>query len=138
MVDTWFKVKDQEVLVDTVRIALKQLIVYSICGDSNELSVAVIDNDLTQVLLKSVQLNQTANEKIIVIEPTLTDKLYNSLLEYVRTCELQSLPTILLLNNELRSVIEKLFKASIPNLHFLSYSEIPDDKQIKIIQRIGK
>jgi flagellar biosynthesis protein FlhA len=137
MVDSWSRVKDPEVLVESVRTALKQLIVYSICGNHIELPVAVIDNELTQVLLKSIQLNQTMNEKMVVIEPTLTDKLFNSLLEYVRTCEVQSLPTILLLNNELRSVIEKLFKPSIPNLHFLSHLEIPDDKQIKIIQRIG-
>lgn len=137
MVDSWARVKDQEALGDSVRIALKHLIVYSICGNEKELPVAVIDNDLAQVLLKSIQTNQSVNEKIIVIEPSLTEKLFNSLLEYVRKCELQSLPTILLLSHELRSVLERVFKPSIPNLHFLSYNEIPEEKQIKIVERIG-
>lgn len=137
MVDSWARVKDQEALTDSVRIALKHLIVYSICGNEKELPVAVIDNDLVQILLKSIQTNQSVNEKMIVIEPSLTEKLYNSLLEYVRKCELQSIPTILLLSHELRTVLERLFKPSIPNLHFLSYGEVPEEKQIKIIERIG-
>jgi flagellar biosynthesis protein FlhA len=137
MVDSWARVKDQEALTDSVRIALKHLIVYSICGNQKELPVAVIDNDLVQILLKSIQTNQGVNEKMIVIEPSLTEKLYNSLLEFVRKCELQSVPTILLLSHELRTVLERLFKPSIPNLHFLSYSEVPEEKQIKIIERIG-
>ncbi|MFI4918020.1 MAG: flagellar biosynthesis protein FlhA [Legionellales bacterium] len=137
MVDSWARVKDQDALTDAVRIALKHLIVYSICGNQKELAVAVIDNDLAQILLKSVQNNQTVNDKIIVIEPSLTDKLYNSFLEYVRTCELKSIPTILLLSHELRAVLERLFKPNIPNLNFLSFNEVPEDKQIKIIERIG-
>lgn len=137
MVDSWARVKDQEALTDSVRIALRHLIVYSICGNEKELPVAVIDHDLVQVLLKSIQTNQNVNEKMIVIEPSLTEKLFNSLLEYVRKCELQSIPTVLLLSHELRTVLERVFKPSIPNLHFLSYSEVPEEKQIKIIERIG-
>lgn len=137
MVDSWARVKDQEALTDSVRIALRHLIVYSICGNEKELPVAVIDQDLVQILLKSIQTNQSVNEKMIVIEPSLTEKLFNSLLEYVRKCEIQSIPTILLLSHELRTVLERVFKPSIPSLHFLSYSEVPEDKQIKIIERIG-
>tara|TARA_Y100000588_G_C14256296_1_gene925624 strand:- start:1033 stop:3123 length:2091 start_codon:yes stop_codon:yes gene_type:complete len=137
MIDAWSKVKEQDKLVESVRISLKQLIVYSICGSQHELPVAVLDNELTHILLKSVQVNQSANEKMVVLEPTLTENIYNRLLEYIQKCEVQSLPSILLLNNELRGLIEKLFKPSIPNLHFLSYSEIPEEKQIKVIQRIG-
>ncbi len=92
MVDSWARVKDQEALTAAVRIALKHLIVYSICGNQKELPVAVIDNELAQILLKSVQTNQSVNEKIIVIEPALTEKLFNSFLEYVRTCELKYYP----------------------------------------------
>lgn len=137
MVDSWARVKDQDALTDSVRIALRHLIVYSICGNEKELPVAVIDHDLVQVLLKSIQTNQSVSEKMIVIEPSLTEKLFNSLLEYVRKCELQSIPTVLLLSHELRTVLERVFKPSIPNLHFLSYSEVPEEKQIKIIERIG-
>lgn len=137
MVDSWSKSKDQEILTDAVRIALKHLIVYSICGSQKELPVAVIDNDLAQILQKSIQVNQAAGEKMVVLEPSLTEKIYTCLLEYVQACNLKSLPVILLLTNDLRHLLERLFRPNIPNMHFLSYSEIPEDKQIKIIERIG-
>lgn len=137
MVEAWSKSKDQELLIDAVRVALKHLLVYSICGNQKELPVATIDNDLAQLLQKSIQLSQSAGEKMIVLEPGLTEKMYTALLEYVQTCNLKSLPVILLLTNELRPLIERLFRPSIPTMNFLSFAEIPDDKQIKIIQRIG-
>jgi flagellar biosynthesis protein FlhA len=137
MVESWSKSKDQEVLTDAVRIALKHLIVYSICGNDKELPVAVIDSELAQILHKSIQLNQGAGEKMVILEPSLTEKIYTKLLEYVQMCHLKSLPVILLLTNELRPLLERLFRPTIPNMHFLSFSEIPEDKQIKIIERIG-
>ncbi len=137
MVDGWSKSKDQELLADSVRIALRHLIVYSICGSQKELSVAVIDHDLEQILQKSIQVNQSAGEKMVVLEPALTQKIYTSLLEYVHKCSVASLPVILLLSAELRHFIERLFKPTIPNMHFLSFAEIPEDKQIKIMEKIG-
>jgi flagellar biosynthesis protein FlhA len=137
MVDSWSKSKDHDVLTDAVRIALRQLIVYSICGSQKELPVAVIDHDLDQMLQKSIQVNQGINEKIIVLEPSLSNKIYTSLLEYVQKCSLNSRPIILLLSVELRQLLERLFKPGIPNMHFLSFAEIPEDKQIKIIEKIG-
>ncbi len=95
------------------------------------------NNDLAQILLKSIQVNQGAGDKMVVLEPSLTEKIYMRLLEYVQACNLKSMPVILLLTNELRHVLERLFRPNIPNMYFLSYSEIPEDKQIKIIERIG-
>lgn len=137
MVEVWSRTKDMELLTDSVRVALKHLIVYSISGNQKELPVAIIDNELVQILLKSIQLNQNAGEKMVTLEPALTEKIYTALLEYVHTCNLQSLPVILLLSNELRHLFERLFRPSIPTMNFLSFAEIPDDKQIKIIERIG-
>jgi len=137
MIESWGRAKDIDATTTAVRIALKHLIIYSICGSQNELPVAVIDNELSQILMKSIQLNQSLNEKMIILEPGLNEKMYNKLLEYVKKCDIEALPGIILVHDELRTVLEKLFKASMPNLHFLSFSEIPEDKQIKIVDKIG-
>ncbi|WP_244946902.1 flagellar biosynthesis protein FlhA [Legionella israelensis] len=137
MIHTWSKVKDIEVVTNTVRVALKQLIVYNLSGHLNELPVAVMNNELTQMLMKSIQLNQSLNEKMIVLEPGLTDKIYHRLLEYVKKCDSEGLPGIVLVHDDLRTVLERLFKTSIPNLHFLAFAEVPEDKQIKVVDNIG-
>lgn len=137
MIEAWGKIKDPDAVTTSVRFALKQLIVYSICGNQKELPVAILNNELTQILLKSVQINQSLNEKMVVLEPGLTDKIFNQLLEFVKKCEVSALPIIFLIHDELRAVIERLFKTSIPNMHFLAFAEIPSNKQIKIIEQIG-
>ena len=137
MIESWTKTKDLDALVETVRIALKHLIVYSLCSNNKEVPVATLDNDLAQILHKSIQQNQEAGEKMIVIEPTLTERIYTKLLEYVRKCEIESIPAIMLVSTELRGLLEKLFKSGIPNIHFLTHSEIPDDRQLSIIAKIG-
>lgn len=137
MIEAWSKSKDIEHLLESVRIALKQLIVYSICHHSKELPVAVLDNDLAQILHKSIQQNQEVGEKIVVLEPSLTERIYSKLLEYVRRCEIESLPAIMLVSNELRGLLEKLFKPGIPTMHFLAHSEIPDDRQLCVVAKIG-
>lgn len=137
MIDQWSKIKDLEVLISVVRIALKQMIIYSICGNLLELPVSVLNNELTHTLLKSIQLNNSINEKTIAVDPGLTDKIYSQLLSYIKQCEENSIPAIFLLHDDLRALIERLFKPNLPHVHFLSFAEIPNTKQIKIVERIG-
>ena len=137
MIEAWAKTKDMDQLVESVRVALKHLIVYSICSDKKELPVAVLDNELAQILHKSIQQNLEAGERMMILEPSLTEKVYAKLLEYVRKCEIESMPAIMLVTNELRGLLEKLFKPGIPSMHFLAHNEIPDDKQLNIIAKIG-
>ena len=74
---------------------------------------------------------------MVVLEPSLTEKMYSKLLEYVRKCEIDSVPAIVLVASELRGLLERLFKPGIPNMHFLAHNEIPDDRQLNIIAKIG-
>jgi len=137
MIESWSKNKDVEHLIETVRISLKQLIVYSICTNSKEVPVAVLDNNLAQILHKSIQQNQEVGEKMVVLEPSLTERIFGRLLEYVRQCEIDSIPAIMLVTSELRGLLEKLFKPGIPTMHFLSHNEIPEDRQLSVIAKIG-
>lgn len=137
MIESWAKSKDIDNLVESVRIALKHLIIYSICSGNKEISVAVLDNDLAQILHKSIQHNQEMGERMVVLEPSLTERIYSRLLEFVQKCELDSVPAIMLVTSELRSLLERLFKSGIPNIHFLSHNEIPDDRQLTVIAKIG-
>ena len=76
-------------------------------------------------------------DKMVVLEPSLTERIYSRLLEYVQKCEIDSLPAVLLMTSELRGLLEKLFKPGIPNMHFLSHNEIPDDRELNVIAKIG-
>ncbi len=137
MIEMWSKSKDVEHLVEAVRVSLKHLIVYSLCNNNKEVPVAVLDNELAQILHKSIQQNQEAGEKMVILEPSLTERIYTKLLEFVQKCEVESTPAILLVTNDLRGLLEKLFKPSIPNMNFLAHNEIPDDRQLNVVAIIG-
>lgn len=137
MIESWARTKDIDHLVESVRIALKHLIIYSICSNKKDIPVAVLDNDLAQILHKSIQQNQDAGERIVVLEPSLTERIYSRMLEYVQKCEIDAMPAIMLVTSELRGLLERLFKPGLPNIHFLSHNEIPDDRQLSIIAKIG-
>jgi flagellar biosynthesis protein FlhA len=137
MIEAWSKSKDIDHLVEAVRISLKHLIIYSLCSNKKEVPVAVLDNDLAQILHKSIQQNHEAGEKMVVLEPLLTERIYSGLLEYVQKCEIDSRPAIMLVMSELRGLLERLFKPGIPNIHFLSHSEIPDDRHLNVVGKIG-
>ncbi len=137
MIDSWSKCKEVEPLYESVRVALKNLIVYNISQNDKKIPVAVLEDELAQILHKSIQPSQDIGEKVMMLEPSLTERIYTRMLEYVRKCEVESIPAVMLITRELRPLFEKLFKASIPNVHFLSAEEIPEDRQIILIAKIG-
>ncbi len=137
MIDSWARNKDIDMLYESVRVGLKNLIIYNICQNERKVPVAVLDDNLAQILHKSLQGHQETGEKTMMLEPSLSERIYAKLLEYVQKCEVESLPAVLLVVRELRPMFEKLFKGTIPSMHFISTDEVPEDRQITLIDRIG-
>jgi flagellar biosynthesis protein FlhA len=129
------KSHDPDVLVSAVRIALKRLIVQQINGGSNEIPVITLAPELEQMLHQSLQAGGADGAGI---EPGLAERLQNSLGEASQQQELAGEPAVLLTSGMLRPVLSKFLKHSVSGLHVLSYQEIPDDKQIKIVSAVGK
>jgi flagellar biosynthesis protein FlhA len=129
------KSHDPDVLVSAVRIALKRLIVQQINGGSNEIPVITLAPELEQMLHQSLQAGGADGAGI---EPGLAERLQTSLGEASQQQELAGEPAVLLTSGMLRPVLSKFLKHSVSGLHVLSYQEIPDDKQIKIVSAVGK
>ncbi|MBC3764985.1 flagellar biosynthesis protein FlhA [Neptunicella marina] len=129
------KTQDPDVLVSAVRIALKRLIVQEITNGASEIPVITLAPELEQMLHQSLQ---AGGEDGAGIEPGLAEKLQQSLTEVVQQQEMAGEPAVLLTSGMLRPVLSRFTKNAISGLHVLSYQEIPDDKQIKIVSAIGQ
>lgn len=129
------KSQDPDVLVSAVRIALKRLIVQQINGGTAEIPVITLAPELEQMLHQSLQAGGADGAGI---EPGLAERLQTSLGEAAQQQELAGEPAVLLTSGLLRPVLSKFLKHSVSGLHVLSYQEIPDDKQIKIVSAVGK
>jgi flagellar biosynthesis protein FlhA len=128
------KSQDPDILTAAVRIGLKRLIVQEINGIESELPVITLVPELEQILHKTMQ---SAGGESSGIEPGLAERLQRSLTEATQQQELKGEPAVLLTSGVLRSTLAKFVKNTIPSLRVLSYQEVPDEKQIRIVNAVG-
>ncbi len=128
------KSQEPDILTAATRIALKRLIVQEINGIEPELPVITLIPELEQILHQTMQ---ASGGESVGIEPGLAERLQSSLSQATHDQELKGEPAVLLTSGVLRTTLAKFVKNTIPNLRVLSYQEIPDEKQIRIVQAVG-
>ncbi|ALO41469.1 flagellar biosynthesis protein FlhA [Pseudoalteromonas phenolica] len=127
--------QDPDVLTSAVRISLRRLIVQDAVGGADEIPVITLAPELEQMLHQSLQ---NAGDEGAGIEPGLAERLQASLREAHQTQEMLGDPSILLTSGMLRSVLSRFVKHTIPGLRVMSYQEVPDERQIKIVSSVGQ
>lgn len=129
------KSNDTEVLTAAVRIALKRMIVQEISGPELEIPVITLAPELEQMLHQSMQATGGDGPNI---EPGLAERMQQSLADAAQKQEMVGQPAILLTSGMLRATLSRFVKYTIPNLRVISYQEIPDEKQIRIVSAVGQ
>lgn len=131
--------QDIAALTVQVRKVLRRLIVQSIYGNADDLSVITLEPALEQLLLKTVQQTkqQTGSSDNMILEPSMTEKLQSSLFDAARNQEMAGHPAVLLVSAMLRPVLSTFVRSMADNLHVISYQEMPENKQITIAATIG-
>ncbi|MDO2947268.1 flagellar biosynthesis protein FlhA [Aeromonas simiae] len=127
--------QDPDVLTAACRIALRRLIVQEITGGESELAVITLAPELERILHQSLQAggNEGAG-----IEPGLAERMQRSLADASQRLELEGQSAVLLTSGILRNTLARFVKNAIPGLRVLSYQEVPDDKQIRIVSAVGQ
>ncbi|MDF0532989.1 flagellar biosynthesis protein FlhA [Shewanella sp. A32] len=129
------KSNDTEVLTAAVRIALKRMIVQEIAGSEAEIPVITLAPELEQMLHQSMQATGGEGPNI---EPGLAERMQKSLASAAQKQEMVGQPAILLTSGMLRATLSRFVKHTIPNLRVISYQEVPDEKQIRIVSAVGQ
>ena len=135
LVDTGARSQDIDVLTASCRISLRRLIVQEVAAGAAEIPVMTFAPELEQMLHQSMQ---AAGSDGAGIEPGLAERIQQSLREASQQQELAGEPAVLLTSGILRSVMARFVKYTIPGLRVLSYQEIPDDKQVRIVSVVGQ
>ncbi|PWK49134.1 flagellar biosynthesis protein FlhA [Pleionea mediterranea] len=127
--------QDPAALTSAVRISLSRLIIQNINGLEGELPVITLDPNLEQILHQSLQ---ASNDESVNIEPGLAEKLQRSLKEAAEKQEAAGKAAVLLTSPGLRTSLAHFARFGIPGLHVLSFQEIPDNKQIRVVATVGQ
>ncbi len=128
--------KSQEpgALTAAVREALGRFIIQNISGLDDEMEVIAVNPNLEQLLQQSLA---SATEGGIGLEPGLAQSLQGSLVQAVQRQEATGKPAILLVAQAIRPMLAKFARHVAPALRVLAYSELPDDRQVKIVAVVG-
>ena len=126
------RIQDPQELTAAVRVSLGRSIVQKVIGLEHEMPVMTLEPSLEQLLMQSQ--NSPGG---ISIEPGLADRMFKSLEEMTRKQEMAGQPAILVVSPQLRLWLSQLVRNSISGLTVLSYSEIPDNKKIRVVGAVG-
>ncbi|VFP81076.1 Flagellar biosynthesis protein FlhA [Buchnera aphidicola (Cinara kochiana kochiana)] len=121
-----------EKLTDVTRIALRNFITQKFFLNVYEICVLGLSADIECILLKII------NNKDGQLEPVFSENLINKTKLLVIMQKKNKFPLVLVVHPQLRSLLARLFMISIPELIVLSFSEISEDRTIKIVHTIGK
>ncbi|MEW8424900.1 MAG: flagellar biosynthesis protein FlhA [Candidatus Thiodiazotropha sp.] len=128
------RTQDPGALTAAVRIALSRGIVQQLIGASEEIPVAVLEPTLEQLLQRTLQASEEGQAGF---EPGLAERLQNALAETSAAMEAQGQESVLLVAAPIRAWMARFAKHAAPGMHILSYNEIPDNRQIKVVTTIG-
>jgi flagellar biosynthesis protein FlhA len=126
---------DPEAITTATRAALSHSIVQHLNGNKNDLPIITLDPELEQILLQTLNATGEGNASL---EPGLAENMHKNLNEAAQRQEMAGESSILVVQAGLRNWISRFIRHSIPGLNVLSYNEIPDNKQIRIVANVGR
>ncbi|WP_371259024.1 flagellar biosynthesis protein FlhA [Ectothiorhodospira sp. BSL-9] len=127
--------QDPDVLTAAVRVSLSRSIVQNIIGTATELPLLAIDPSLEQILQKS---SQGASGAGLGIEPGLAERLQRSIAEASQRQEMSGEPSVLVVSPDIRPWMARWLRSAVRGLNVLAYTEIPDNKQIRVVATVGR
>jgi flagellar biosynthesis protein FlhA len=123
------KVQDIDELTGVARIALGRMIVQQYVQHGDELSVMTLAPELEQVLHATVRRGQGGN---IPVEPELAEGLLRSVSKASKDELNSDRPALLVTSPTLRPWLSRILRSRIPGLSVLSYSELPEDTNLRV------
>jgi flagellar biosynthesis protein FlhA len=126
--------QDPNELTAMVRVALGRAIVQQLFPGVNELSVMTLDSRLERLLMQAMQ---SGGPDGAGIEPGLADTLVAQTEAAARKQEQMGFTPVLLVPAQLRALLARFLRRTLPQLKVLSHAELPDSKTIRVTSLVG-
>jgi flagellar biosynthesis protein FlhA len=124
--------QDAQQLTTQVRMALGPAIVQQLYPAAQELQVIGMDRELEYVLSQALQAGGGK-----AIEPGLASTLLREAQNAVQTQEQLGFPTVLLVPGQIRDLMARFLKRTLPQLKVLSQEEVPGFKTVRVTAVVG-
>ncbi|WCM19707.1 flagellar biosynthesis protein FlhA [Paraburkholderia bryophila] len=126
------KVTDAHDLTAAVRLALGRAITQQWFPGTGDMQVMGLDSNLERVLSQALSTGSNPG-----LEPGLAHTLLNETQKAMTRQQNLGLAPVLLVQHALRPMLARFLRRSLPQLKVLSYAEVPDTRNIKVVNLIG-
>ncbi|MBE9609955.1 flagellar biosynthesis protein FlhA [Chitinilyticum piscinae] len=126
------RTQDVDELTAVVRVALGRAIVHQLFPGEEELQVVALEPQLENILLSA-----TSGRSQGGLEPGLAERLLQHAASVSEQVESQGLNPVLITPAQLRPMLSRFLRRSVPSLRVIAHTEIPDSKTIRIIALLG-
>jgi flagellar biosynthesis protein FlhA len=124
--------QDAQILTSQVRMSLGPAIVQQLYPAAQELQVIGMDKELEHVLSQALQAGGGK-----AIEPGLANTLLREARSAVESQEQLGFPTVLLVPGQIRDLMARFLKRTLPQLKVLSHDEVPGFKTVRVTSIVG-
>lgn len=134
MMDAASKHSETDQIVDAIRQNIGNLIIQTMVPMNLPLPVVTLDAELEGLLVKALTIGEDASHPI---EPQLAQQLVEAVDQTARTLPMEARNIALITSPIVRRPLGALLKNRFPDLTVLSYQELPEDKSIEVLAKIG-
>ncbi|MEN3111496.1 flagellar biosynthesis protein FlhA [Uliginosibacterium paludis] len=127
------RTQDAVELASRVRMALGRAIVQQLFPGSAEIDVIALEPGLERILGQAMASGGEGG----AIEPGLADTLLRETAGAAQRQEDLGLPPVLLVPNNLRWLLARFLRRSVPNLKVIAHSEVPESRNIRVVAVVG-
>ncbi|WP_299730415.1 flagellar biosynthesis protein FlhA [uncultured Endozoicomonas sp.] len=127
-------------LTAEVRVALRRAIIQNLVGSQESLPAITMSPELEQILMQSYQQaikNNHFSPDSLPLEPGIAEQLQQQLPEVADKMIAEGKPPIMLVNDSIRPAMARYARLCTEGMHVLSFNEIPENKEVVIVGKVG-
>lgn len=123
-------------IAEALRPKLIPLLIQRLIKFKDTLPLVTFAANLEQLILTSVR--QNSDEKMLIIDGGLAKKILSGLNDVSESLSAQGKPTFLIVAPQIRRHVSKFVRAQLPSINVLSFTELPENRNVEIVQTIGE
>jgi flagellar biosynthesis protein FlhA len=127
--------QDPEQLISLIRPRMGRMIVQQLLENRESLAVMTLEPSLEQMLHNALQ--QGSHSGGVVLEPALAESLFVALRKGSHTMQDQGYAATLVVAPAIRGWLARSVRHRVQDLTVLSYTEIPEDQQVKVVNTVS-
>jgi len=120
-------------IAETIRPALVGLLIQKICPINKPLSVITLAPEMEQIIINAAK-DQSNNG--LVLEPNFTQSMIKAIAKAFESATSEGINPVILTSPIIRRNLSNLVRQNIEDLNVLSFTELPENRKVKVIANI--